>query len=57
MSDNPAVVIHFRDCEQDDGIKDSIEKHSARLSQEFREISRIEISLERNEAISPPTAT
>ncbi len=45
MSDNHAVVIHFRDCEQDEKIRSSIEKHSARLAQEFPEISKFEISL------------
>ena len=48
MSDNPSVVIHFRDCEQDETIRDSVEKHSARLAHEFPEISRIEVSLEKN---------
>ena len=48
MSDNPSVVIHFRDCEQSDKVRDSIEKHSARLAQEFHEISQFEISLSPN---------
>ena len=45
MSDNPSVVIHFRDCEQSEKIRDSIDKHSERLAQAFREINQIEISL------------
>ena len=48
MSDNPAVVIHFRDCEQDDKIRDSIERHSTRLAHEFPEIRQFEISLSPN---------
>ena len=48
MTDNPAVVIHFRDCENNEKIRDSIEKHSARLAREFHEISRFEISLSPN---------
>ena len=48
MSDSPSVVIHFRDCEQDEKIRDSIEKHSARLAQEFREINQFEVSLSPN---------
>jgi ribosomal subunit interface protein len=46
MAQNPAVVIHFKDCEQDEKIRDSIEKHSARLAKEFHEINQFEVSLE-----------
>jgi len=45
MSNNPAVVIHFRDCEQDEQVRETIERHSARLAQEFQEINHVEISL------------
>lgn len=46
MSQDPVVVIHFKDCEQDEKIRNSIEKHCARLAKEFGEISQFEISLE-----------
>ena len=48
MSKNPAVVIHFRDCEQDEKVRKSIERHSERLAQEFHEINRFEVSLSTN---------
>lgn len=41
-----AVVIHFRDVDDDDQIRDHIEKRCERLTEEFSEISKIEISLE-----------
>jgi ribosomal subunit interface protein len=40
-----AVVIHFRDIESDDPVREHIEKRCRRLAEEFREISRIEITL------------
>lgn len=48
MSENPVVVIHFRDCEQDEKVRNAIEKHTMRLAQEFHEISQFEISLSPN---------
>ena len=48
MTDLPVVVIHFREIENNDQIRDSIEKQSWQLAEDFREINRIEISLEAN---------
>ena len=50
MTDNPSVVIHFRDVEQDEPLREFIEKKSQNLGNEFREVSKIEISLAPNGA-------
>jgi len=50
MTDNPSVVIHFKEVEQDEPLRESIQKKSQRLGKEFNEVSRIEISLEPNGA-------
>lgn len=50
MTDNPSVVIHFRDVEQDEPLREFIEKKGEHLGNEFREVSKIEISLSPNGA-------
>ncbi len=45
MTQRPSVVIHFGEVEHDEPLKESIEKQCERLAKEFREITRIEISL------------
>lgn len=50
MSDSPTVVVHFREFEADEKIKESIDRHCERLAHEFREIKRIEVSVEPNGA-------
>jgi ribosomal subunit interface protein len=50
MSANPSVIVHFRDCDQDDKIRESIDRHCERLAQEFHEVTRIEVSIEPNGA-------
>ena len=50
MTDSPSVVIHFRELDHDEIVRDSIEKQGRRLADEFHEISRVEISLEANGA-------
>ena len=48
MTDNPSVVIHFKEVEQDEPLRESIQKKSQHLGDEFPEVSKIEISLEPN---------
>ncbi len=50
MTKNPSVVIHFREVEQDEPLRESIEKKGEHLGNEFREVSKIEISLAPNGA-------
>jgi ribosomal subunit interface protein len=45
MTKNPSVVIHFKEVEQDEPLREFIEKKSEHLGNEFREVSKIEISL------------
>jgi len=45
MTTNPSVVIHFREVEQDEPLRESIQKKSQHLGEEFHEVSKIEISL------------
>jgi len=47
MAKNPSVVIHFKDLviEDQEQIKTSIEKRCEALAEEFREVSRFEITL------------
>ena len=48
MTDTPSVVIHFKEVEQDELLRESIQKKSQHLGKEFSEVSNIEISLEPN---------
>ena len=48
MTDNPSVVIHFKEVEQDEPLRESIQKKSQHLGDEFHEVSKIEISLAPN---------
>jgi ribosomal subunit interface protein len=50
MTNNPSVVIHFREVEQDEPLREFIEKKAEALGNEFREASKIEISLSPNGA-------
>jgi ribosomal subunit interface protein len=50
MTERPTVVIHFREVEHDESLKESIEKHCQLLAKNFHEITRIEISLEKDTA-------
>jgi len=50
MTKNPSVVIHFKEVEQDEPLRESIQKKSEHLADEFREVSKIEISLAPNGA-------
>ena len=48
MTNNPSVVIHFREVEQDEPLRESIEKKAEGLGNEFPEVSKIEISIAPN---------
>ena len=50
MTKNPSVVIHFKEVEQDEPLRESIQKKGQHLADEFREVSKIEISLAPNGA-------
>jgi ribosomal subunit interface protein len=50
MTDRPTVVIHFKEVEHDEPLKDSIEEQCQNLAESFHEITRIEVSLERSSA-------
>jgi ribosome-associated translation inhibitor RaiA len=45
MSQRPTVVTNFKDLPHDDDVRDSIERRGEHLADEFREISRIELTL------------
>lgn len=48
MTKTPSVVIHFREVEQDEPLRESIEQKSQHLGDEFHEVSKIEISVAPN---------
>ena len=51
MTKNPSLFIHFaKEIEQDEPLREFIEKKSEHLASEFREVSKIEISLALNGA-------
>jgi ribosomal subunit interface protein len=51
MTTNPSLFIHFsKEIEQDELLREFIEKRSDHLANEFREVSKVEISLAPNGA-------
>ena len=48
MTKNPSVVIHVKEVEEDEPLREFIEKKGEDLGNEFREVSKIEISLTPN---------
>ena len=50
MTEGASVVIHFGEVEHDKSLRETIEKQCQRLAEEFREITKIEISLIANSA-------
>jgi len=50
MTTHPSLVIHFKEVEQDETLRESIQKKSEHLGNEFHEISKIEISVSPNGA-------
>jgi ribosomal subunit interface protein len=45
MSDRPIVVTTFKDLETDEKIREAIDARCAHLADEFREVTRFEITL------------
>jgi ribosomal subunit interface protein len=45
MAERPTVVMTFKDLPADEHLRDAIEKRCAHLADEFREVSRFEITL------------
>jgi len=50
MTNNPSVVIHFKEVEENEPLRESIQKKSEHLGNEFHEITKIEISVAPNGA-------
>jgi ribosomal subunit interface protein len=48
MTKNPSVVIHVKEVEEDEPLREFIEKKGEGLGNEFREVSKIEIRLAPN---------
>jgi ribosomal subunit interface protein len=48
MTKNPSVVIHVKEVEEDEPLREFIEKKGEDLRNEFREVSKIEVSLAPN---------
>ncbi len=48
MTKNPSVVIHVKEVEEDEPLREFIERKGEDLGNEFREVSKIEISLAPN---------
>jgi ribosomal subunit interface protein len=45
VTQNPMVVVSFKDIEQDEPTRDAIHRRCAALSEEFHEVTRFEITL------------
>jgi ribosomal subunit interface protein len=45
MAQTPTLVMHLKETSSDDRLRESIEKRCQRLADEFREVTRFEISL------------
>ena len=45
MSENPAVVISFKDLEVDEGLRETLERRCQALTSEFPELTRVELTL------------
>ncbi len=50
MTERPTVVIHFKEVEHNEPLRDSIEQQCQLLASNFHEITRIEVSLEQSAA-------
>ena len=48
MTETPTVVIRFKDVEQDEQIREEMERRTRGLVEEFPETTRFEITLEPN---------
>ena len=45
MTQSPLVITNFKDLPHDDDVRDSIERRGQHLVEEFKEITRIELTL------------
>ena len=50
MSRSPSVVLHFRDVEIDEMVRDSVHRRCDHLADEFHEVSRFELTISENGA-------
>ena len=50
MSRSPSVVLHFRDLEIDDMVRESVQRRCDHLADEFHEVSRFELTITENGA-------
>jgi ribosomal subunit interface protein len=50
MSRSPSVVLHFRDVEIDETIRESVHRRCDHLADEFHEVSRFELTIAENGA-------
>jgi ribosomal subunit interface protein len=45
---NPVVVVHFKDGEIDETVKQAVQKRCDHLSEDFHEANRFEVTIEEN---------
>lgn len=45
MSDRATVVVHFKDVKTDEDLKEAVQQGCARLSEEFHEVTRFEVTV------------
>ena len=45
MSRNPSVVLHFRDVEVDETVRESVHRRCDHLADEFHEVNRFEVTI------------
>ena len=50
MSRSPSVVLHFRDLEIDDTVRESVQRRCDHLADEFHEVNRFELTISENGA-------
>ena len=50
MSRNPSVVLHFRDVEVDEMVRESVYRRCDHLADEFHEVNRFELTIAENGA-------
>jgi ribosomal subunit interface protein len=48
MSRSPSVVLHFRDVEIDETVRESIQRRCDHLADEFHEVNRFELTISEN---------
>ena len=48
MSRSPSVVLHFRDLEIDDVVRESVQRRCDHLADEFHEVNRFELTISEN---------